>query len=432
MTGPRPTRRVPSPSVRARDQRPRSAATGPAGPPRRGDPYGLLPSGTPVAPLLAAVGLLVAGALTLNLLSGRLPFVGGGPGDDPGGVAATPAPSNVVPVPTENPLARTPGTIVYAKAGNVWIQQAGSATQLTDGGTDSMPSISPDGAFVTFVRTRAESGRWLVQGRERIYELAIPVLMRVPVVGGVPEALLDGELRDGDRRWAAWIRQPVVHPDGRTIALATDLPNPNRSNVTLKLFDLETQELTALDVPEVVPLGHQDPEWRPDGRILAYVKNDRDGATGRPELWTYTPENGRARALTGPGYLAPSYSRDGRWIAATRTSAFGTDVVILEGRTGNEVLRVTSDGRSWSPVWSPAGDSLAFLRASGQIVDLWLIPLTGPAGSWEPGEPVPLTRAAGLDSASRPDWHIPESELPPLPTPRPSAAAEPSAPSSAP
>lgn len=423
-----PLRRPASASVRGRP-RPRSDR-GSGAPPRRGDPYGLIPPGTPVAPILAAVGLLLTGVMTLNLLNGQLPFVSGGNGDGPGGgPASTPAPSNVVPVPTEDPLTRTAGTIVYAKAGNVWIQRAGEATQLTDAGTDAMPSVSPDGAWVYFVRTRDENGRWVVDGRERIFQLSIPTLMRIPVEGGDPEAILDGELRDGTRTWAAWIRQPVLRSDGRTLALASDLPSPARSNVTLKLYDLEAGELTALDVPEVVPLGHQDPEWRPDGALLAYVKNDRQGATGRPELWTYTFETGRSRALTGPGYLGPSYSRDGRWIAATKTSAFGTDIVILEARTGNEVVRLTTDGRSWSPVWSPAGDGIAYLHARGQIVDLWLMPLSGSAGRWEVGEPVPLTDAAGLDGASRPDWHIPEGELPLLPTPRPSAsdAASPAA-----
>lgn len=418
-----------------RSTRPRGGTTGSRGSSRGGDPHGLLPAGTRVAPLLAAVGLFFAGVLTFNLLNGQVPFLtGGGSGDgNDGGVAATPAPSNIVNVPTDDPGTQTAGTIVYAKAGNIWTQREQEATQLTDAGGDSMPTISPDGRFVYFVRTREESGRWVVQGRERIYELAIPVLMRVGIDGGEPEAILDGEITDDQRSWAAWIRQPAVRAGGRFIALATDLPNPARSNVTLKLYDLERQEIRTLDVPEVVPLGHQDPEWRPDGAVLAYVKNDRQGAVGRPELWTYTVETQQARALTGPGYLAPSYSRDGRWIAATRTSAFGTDVVILEARTGNEVLRLTSDGRSWSPVWSPLGDGIAYLHASGQIVDLRLTPLEGSAGRWEVGEAVELTQAAGLDGASRPDWHIPESELPPLPTPRPSASGSPSAaPSAAP
>ena len=400
-----------------------------ARPPGARDPYGLLPPGSPVAPVVAGLGLLLIGVLTLQLLGGQLPFSpgSGGPNGSAPPVSRTPAPSNVVVVPTDEPGAAFAGTIVYEKAGNLWIQQGLEVRQITDSGTDSMPTIAPAGDFIYFVRTRPQNGRWVSQGRERTYVMDIPTLSRVPLGGGEVEALLDGQIREGDRRWMAWIRQPAVRPDGRIVTIATDLPDPTSSNVVLKSFDLRRERVTDLDLPEVVPLGHQDPEWRPDGKVLVFVRNDRQGAEGRPALWTYTLESKRARALTGPGYLAPSYSRDGRWIAATRTSAFGTDIAILDARNGSEVVRLTDDGRSWSPVWSPAGDAVAFLHAEGQIVDLRLIPLAGPGGRWEVGEPVDLTDAAGLDGASRPDWFIPESELPPLPTPRPTASPSASA-----
>ena len=63
--------------------------------------------------------------------------------------------------------------------------------------------------------------------------------------------------------------------------------------------------------------------------------------------------------------MQPSYSPDGRYIAATRTTRFGTDVVILDASNGNELLRLTDDGASWAPSWSPAGDAIAFLHIDG-------------------------------------------------------------------
>ena len=71
-------------------------------PPRTGDPYGVGPIGTILAPVLSIVGLLVIGIVTLNLLNGDLPFGTGsanGNGGNVGGPARTPAPSNVVVVP---------------------------------------------------------------------------------------------------------------------------------------------------------------------------------------------------------------------------------------------------------------------------------------------------------------------------------------------
>src|SRR6476620_4308141 len=88
-----------------------------------------------LAPTLALVGLLIVAFVTLSLMNGSLPFVGGSSGSGNrtgtgtgGGPILTPAPSNVVVVVPE---VTVPGSIVYAKAGNIWIQSGKQAHQLT-------------------------------------------------------------------------------------------------------------------------------------------------------------------------------------------------------------------------------------------------------------------------------------------------------------
>jgi hypothetical protein len=103
-------------------------------------------------------------------------------------------------------------------------------------------------------------------------------------------------------------------------------------------------------------------------------------------------------------------------MAATRSDSYGTDVVILDAANGRELLRVTNDEQSFAPAWSPAGDAIAFLRVDGGIVDLMTIPVQPAGASWSAGEPLALTRAAGLDAGSRPSWYIPPDQLP-KPTP---------------
>lgn len=388
-------------------------------PPTRRDPYGLVPAGTPLAAMLSVLGLLIVAFVTVSLLSGQLPGLGapvgnGDPGttDDPG-VLKTPTPSHIVVVPTEEPGLEIPGTFVYAKDGNIWLQADGQARQLTDSGRDSMPSFAHDGTAVYFVRTRRAEGAWNVDGVTRAYELDIPAIMRVAVTGADVVRVHDGLVDpSGPLRWAGFIRNPVVSPDGTRIAMATDLPDPTRSDVTIKLLSLRNDRITDPGLDQQAPLGHQDPAWQPDGERLAYVRNDRDGAKGTPRIYVYTPSTGRSRAMTGPGYLHPAWSPDGRYLAATRTSQFGTDVVILDAASGAEVVRVTSDGDSWGPTWSPAGDQVAFLHVSGQVVDLRLVRLEGSAPAWTAGETVDLTTNAGLDSVSRPDWFIPADQLP--------------------
>ncbi len=406
-----------------------------ARPPRASDPYGIGPVRSLVAPALAVVGLILIAVFSINLLNGEVPFVSGpansnGPdanGNANPGPALTPAPSNVVIV---EPDAAFKGSIAYAKAGNIWVQSGKDVQQLTSSGGDSMPSWSPNGEDIYFIRSKADQkGLWPARGAPTKYLLEVPDLMRVKADGSAePERLATGKFKKGRYTWAYWLRQPVLSPDGKSIALVTDAPNPDDSNVVLQFFDPATKKFRRAGVPESGVLGHQDPEWRQDGRYLVYVKNQRDGARGKPIIMRYDPETKKSKALTSGGYTSPSYSPDGKYLAATRTTTLGTDVVILDASNGRELLRVTTDGASFSPSWSPLGDGIAYLHLVGQTVDLKLATLDGAAPSWTVKETTSLTEVSGLDAASRPDWFIPADELPaPTPAPTPTSAPTPSA-----
>ena len=397
-----------------------------------GDPYGIFTSERSLAPILATVGLILVAVLTVRLFTGDVGFLAGGPGasDDPGrpGPILTPAPSNVV-IPNEDPLAEVPGTIVYAKQGSIWLQYGRTVRQLTSTGHDSMPSWSEDGQWIYYIETRDGRARWLVNGSARNYRLQEPVLMRVRADGTAPaEDLKRGRIRSGRYTWFGWMRSPVVSPDGKTVALVTDLPDPNARDVVLQFFDIGTGKLTRAKATEQEPLGHQEPSWHPGGNLVLFVRNGRDGARGAPAIWRYDLRTEKARAMTGGGYSAPAYSRDGRTIVATKTGGLGTDIVILDASNGSEILRVTDDGQSWSPTWSPLGDAVAFLHIENGIVDLRMVRIAGTGTALTRGDILDLTRVSGLDGSSRPDWFIPAEQLPPSPSPEPvpSEAASPS------
>ncbi len=382
-----------------------------ARPPRAGDPYGLGPAGTMVAPALSLVGLALVAWLSVSLLSGNLPFGIGGDrsaNGAPVGAEKTPTPPDVVVVPSTPPEVRPAGLMVYVKQGNIWVQDAVGARQITRTGADSMPSFSPDGKWIYFIESRRTNGRFSLRGRAtRTYVLTYPLLERIRPDGSGRERLASGLYHTAQNTWFYWLRQPVLSPNGRTIALLSDGPDPTNSNVVLQFFDLKTRRLTRAGVPEFPPLGHQDPAWSPDGSTLLYVKNGRSGARGAPQIYRYVMKTKRISALTGPGYNAPRYSPNGRFVLATRTSTLGTDVVILDARNGAEIVRVTDDGHAWGGVWSPAGDAIAFLHIDGGVTDLEVVKLTGSPGRWTIGKVVPLTESAGLDGASHPDWFIP-------------------------
>lgn len=373
----------------------------------------------PLAPTLSLAGLVVVAVVSIGLLGGNLPGLpGGNGGNGNGGPIRTPTPSNVV---ITDPRSDVPGSILYVKSGNIWIQAGDEARQLTEGGSDAMPAWSPDGEFVYFIRTARQEGRWPSGGILRTYQLDVPSLVRIAADGsGEPEVVLTGRIRRSGNTWSYFVRQPAISPDGTTVALVTDGPNPTQSDVVVKLLDLASGDLDDPGLPQSRGLGHQDPAWSPDGRFLAFVRNDRQGARGTPVIMRYVLETGRARNVSGPGYLSPSWSPDGRFIAATTTSNFGTDVVILDARNGTELLRLTSDERSFSPAWSPKGDAIAFFKVQHGVVDLYVVALDGGAPDWTAGEALPMTLLAGLTADSRPAWFIPADQLPP-PTPSPAS-----------
>ncbi len=386
-------------------------------------------------PLAALAGLIIVAVLTFDLLKGQLPSFGGtkSNGIGPG---MTPTPSNVVVVPTKLPSTFL-GSIAYVKAGNIWVQSGSSVRQLTTGGQDGMPSFSPDGNWVYYIEIRDEKGLYPdTSGVVRNYLMNVPYLMRThPDGSAAPELLADGRFRTGRYTWFYFMREPVVSPNGKQVALVSDAPNPHLQDVVLQFFTLATKKLASAGAPDEAGLGHQDPAWRPDGLALLYVRNGRDGSRGSPVIFRYDLKTKKSTALTGPGYVQPAYSPDGRFVAVTHTDSFGSDVFVLDAQNGRELLRITSDGVSSAPVWSPAGNAIAYLRTETGIADLQLVTLTGTGPNWTAGKPTAVTELAGLDPGSRPSWFVPQDQLPTAPpspssTPstRPSGSAAPSAP----
>ena len=93
--------------------------------------------------------------------------------------------------------------MVYAKPGNIWVQQDKDVRQVTDGGGDSMPSFSADGQWIVFIRSHDDRGYWPVRGRTGRYDISVPEIMRVKTDGSAkPERLASGLVRRGQLKWA--------------------------------------------------------------------------------------------------------------------------------------------------------------------------------------------------------------------------------------
>ena len=385
-----------------------------------------------IAPVASVVGLLIVAFFTLSLLNGQLPLVGapgGGPASSGGnvpGVARTPAPSNVVVV---EPEAAFPGSIVYAKAGNIWIQTGKDVRQLTTSG-NGLDAVVVAGRDAGLLRPHGQRDRDVAvagQAHPLPDDRAERDASSTPTAAASPSASSTAGSARAASSGSSGSASPVASPDGKTLALVSDAPDPTKSDVILQTYDLARKKSTdpqRLRDRAAGPPGPGVEAGRHDAAVRPQRPRRRQGARRRSTATTSKTK--KAVPLTGPGYLEPTYSPDGRYIAATKTGTFGTDIVILDASRGRELLRVTNDGGSLAPVWSPKGDAIAFLHIEGQIVDLRMAVLGGSAPDWTVTDTKALTEVSGLDGASRPGWFIPASELP-APTPAPTPVATPSA-----
>ena len=230
----------------------------------------MVPAGTPVAPILATVGLVLIGLVTLALFTGSVPFrpaAGSATARERATAASsgrhrTPTPSNVVIVA---PQTDVPGTLVFVKQGNLWTQTGNKAVQITTSGGDSMPSWSPDGAWIYYIESVHDAG--LLAGRRRRSQpLHLDYPGPDPDPGRrrpEPEKLLSG------RYQAGLLHVVLLDPPAADVAgrrgpwrSSRDGPDPTKSDVVLQTYDVTTKKTQA-------DRAGREPAARPPGSGLA-------------------------------------------------------------------------------------------------------------------------------------------------------------------
>jgi Tol biopolymer transport system component len=200
------------------------------------------------------------------------------------------------------------------------------------------------------------------------------------------------------------------------VAVVSDGPDGS-GDVVLHLVDARSGRMSRVATRSEAGLGHNDPAFSPDGRKLAFTYNHKQGSDGVPRIGILACKSrrdcdrGRTKLLK-VGYAHPSWSPDGRWIAAEATRGDGRDIVILNPSTGDVRVTLTHDGDSFAPVVSPAGDQIAYLHRDGIDIDVRVMDLAfGDDGSITLVADRPVTQDGNIDGESPPNWFIPRSEL---------------------
>lgn len=187
---------------------------------------------------------------------------------------------------------------------------------------DHMPSFSPDGSRLAFVRLGAGGAAELWIGPTRA----------------------DERLNLRPRRVLAGAMAPAWSPDGARIAFASNRDGHFR-------IWTSAPDGTSLTRITDTGAGDREPAWSPDGRWLVFVRQFEDGET---DLVIRQLREGGERRLSLPGAeRRPTWSPDGRRIAFA-TDRHGELEIYTSTPEGTQARRLTHNTvRDEAPVWLP-------------------------------------------------------------------------------
>ncbi len=444
----------------------------PANPPTGSGGYGPVPARPPrrrspvIAPVLAFIGLLLVGTGSLWVFS----FLGaslesadtdGSDGPKVAAAATTEPRSGSVktgaPAPTRAPTAtdapagsdepevdetlppepettaepitvRPPsaeradvaGSLLFTRlGGDIWAASGTTMRSLTDSSStkaDSTPTWSPDGKHIYFTRstkTEVKDGSARLEGKYTLYPTD---LLRMKADGSDKKRIFNSLVSNGGK-WFVHVLQPSVSPSGNNVAVVSDGNQGNDTEVTLHVINSASGKMRDVSTPTYPRMGHNDPDFNPDGSKIAFTYNEPDGSDGDPKIAVFacrTKQNctiGKTKYLKS-GYANPSYSPKGNLLAVETTDGKGRDIAIITAKGGHLRVRLTNDGDSFSPEFSPAGDQIAYLKRDGLGIDVRIMTLDiDDKGKITLVDDRPVTSDGEVDGVSGLSWYIPKSEL---------------------
>ncbi|MEE7547615.1 biopolymer transporter Tol [Xanthomonas sp. Kuri4-1] len=180
---------------------------------------------------------------------------------------------------------------------------------------------------------------------------------------------------------------PTLSPDASMVAYTSMTPDRPGTAILVKTTNNASPRVLSKPAP-----GQSDrlPAWSPDGRDIAFARQDADG---RCQVMVTAANGGdderEVARCDDSEMLSFSWSPDGTSLLfgsmTGRNASAG--LRLLDLRTGQwRALAYPSDrtGFDYAPRYSPDGRWIAFVR-NPQMGDLWLLPAQG-------GTPRPLTR----------------------------------------
>lgn len=279
------------------------------------------------APVLA-VGITADGRNAFTIRAGEEPVLTPLPA---GAQAATVSPDGSTIAYHDFATGSSADTDIYA------LRLGESQPTLISGGdgVDRLPSWSPDGSTIAFLRLRGVSTD---PRGDLVCDRCTSDLMVTRVGSGHVAQVTSGpRLNPSAPTWSR---------DGRQIAFVTQ--------------DGDAWRVVAVDLAGKITLDHPcrglcgSPSWSPDGSAIAYVESEF-AASPKRSIAVVSLSGGPARALTDGSvfYTDVAWSEDGRALAAVGTDQAGEHgIYIVDPSGGTERKIADVPGWDWSVSWT--------------------------------------------------------------------------------
>ena len=147
---------------------------------------------------------------------------------------------------------------------------------------------------------------------------------------------------------------PAWSPDGRQIAYT------NYSKGYPVSFVMNTDGSNAHPLISRINIQAVSANWSPDGQGLVFTAL----SSGR-DIYSVVTEGQSLRRLVSDGKsFSPVWSPDETQIAFVSERDGSPQIYVMDA-SGNNVRRLTNEGENYSPTWSPDGQQIAFVSRSG-------------------------------------------------------------------
>jgi Tol biopolymer transport system component len=275
----------------------------------------------------------------------------------------------------------------------------GSVVRLTDDPSiDEAPRYSPDGKYISFVSNRAgRNDLWVIDNasgekKKLITEISdmlplydwspdsqwIAIDVEPPGFGWRPRTVIvsvqTGRIVSvpapalDEMDYATWA--PSWSPDGRSV-LYSSYPLQTY-NSSLKVLDLETEEITSLrdSLVQVDQIS-----WSPDNKQVAYfsIWSAAKEGVGQDSMITLVNTQGDGLSLASFSGKNPDWSPTGLSIACVTTGFAGGSLAFYDvDKQQTTVVETGHEGRNHNPRFSPDGELLAYITKQGEDSELWV------------------------------------------------------------